>query len=202
MPRGADNETLILDAARQLFLRDGYAATSTDSVAREAGVSKATLYAHFGSKDELFVAVVTREGAGVTLSLDRVSGRNIGDELREFALAASALMLSPTVLGMHRLVAADGGRSGIAQIFYRNGPGELNDRLARVLAQAMDRGELASADPHLAATQFLGVIVGDLQFRALLGVGFPSARTRRATAVAGAEMFVRAYAPDRHVGDR
>lgn len=200
MPRGADNETLILDAARALFLRDGYAATSTDAVAREAGVSKATLYARFRSKDELFVAVVTREGAELVLSLDRTPERDIASDLRDVAVAASALLLSPAVLGMHRLVASDLDRSSIADAFYRSGPGDLNRRLARMLQDAMERGELRSADPHLAATQFLGVIVGDLQLQALLGVGVPSSRVSKATAIAGAEMFLRAYAPDPIVG--
>lgn len=195
MPRGADNETLILDAARALFLRDGYAATSTDAVAREAGVSKATLYARFRSKDDLFVAVVTREGEELTLTLERSSGRDIATDLRELAVAAAALLLSPTVIGVHRLVAADGGRSPIAEVFYRNGPGQLNRRLAQVLADAMERGELVRSDPHLAAVQFLSVIVGDLQLRALLGLGFPSTRVRTAAAVAGADVFVRAFAP-------
>lgn len=43
----------ILDAARQLFYRDGIRAVSVDAVAAAAGTNKMTLYRHFGSKDEL-----------------------------------------------------------------------------------------------------------------------------------------------------
>ena len=51
----------ILAAAKAAFLRDGFEPTSMDVVAREAGVSKATLYAHFASKDRLFASVVSAE---------------------------------------------------------------------------------------------------------------------------------------------
>src|SRR2546423_11032976 len=49
---------LILRGARRAFLAGGFGAVSMDAIAREAGVSKATVYAHFGSKEELFGAVV------------------------------------------------------------------------------------------------------------------------------------------------
>ena len=48
----------ILDAATKLFMRDGLGATSMDAVALEASVSKRTVYSHFGSKEELFEAII------------------------------------------------------------------------------------------------------------------------------------------------
>lgn len=48
----------ILEGARQEFLKNGYAATSMDKVAKTAGVSKATVYSHFGDKENLFNAVM------------------------------------------------------------------------------------------------------------------------------------------------
>ncbi|GHO49284.1 TetR family transcriptional regulator [Ktedonospora formicarum] len=50
----------ILEGARHVFLREGFAAASTDTLAREAGVSKRTLYAYYPGKEELFVDVVRR----------------------------------------------------------------------------------------------------------------------------------------------
>jgi AcrR family transcriptional regulator len=50
-----------LDAARELFGANGYAATSLDDVAREAGLSKGAIYHHFAGKPELFRAVFERE---------------------------------------------------------------------------------------------------------------------------------------------
>src|SRR5271165_4750911 len=51
----------ILAAAKRSFLAAGFGAVSMDAIAREAGVSKATVYAHFAGKEELFGAVIARE---------------------------------------------------------------------------------------------------------------------------------------------
>ncbi|WP_165821039.1 TetR/AcrR family transcriptional regulator [Nocardioides gansuensis] len=56
----ADTRKQTLDAAERLFFSDGIAVTSVDAVAREAGVSVVTLYKHFGSKDGLIGAVLSR----------------------------------------------------------------------------------------------------------------------------------------------
>lgn len=53
-------EDAILDAAYDLLIEQGYAAMNMDDLAARAGVSKATLYQHFPSKDELVVSVILR----------------------------------------------------------------------------------------------------------------------------------------------
>jgi len=53
----------VLKAAREIFFRDGFAVTNLDEVAARAEVGKGTLYRHFGSKAELFVAVLSVGGA-------------------------------------------------------------------------------------------------------------------------------------------
>ena len=60
VPAGSKAES-ILAAAKRAFLAAGFEAVSMDAIAREAGVSKATVYAHFGSKEELFGAVIEGE---------------------------------------------------------------------------------------------------------------------------------------------
>lgn len=57
MPPARDD---LLDAAGRLFYRDGITATGVDAVVRAAGVTKPTLYAHFGSKSDLVAAVLRR----------------------------------------------------------------------------------------------------------------------------------------------
>src|SRR5690606_21000215 len=70
--RGRRRLPRILEAASQLFLRDGYSATSIEAVLEASGGSKATLYSYFSTKDELFRAVVKeaiRNEARPTLAL-------------------------------------------------------------------------------------------------------------------------------------
>lgn len=58
--RGPAVRERLLDAAETLFHRDGIARTGVDAVLAEAGVSTATLYAHFGGKDPLVAAYLQR----------------------------------------------------------------------------------------------------------------------------------------------
>src|SRR5829696_9703070 len=57
-PRARAKRDQILSGARAVFLRDGFAAASTDTIAAEANVSKRTLYVYYPSKEELFAGVM------------------------------------------------------------------------------------------------------------------------------------------------
>ena len=204
MPKGMDNSTLILDAARRLFLEHGYAVTSMDVVAQLAGVSKATVYARFESKEQLFVAVIEREGDHqfVTLDpqidppVDSPVESPVDEALRDFAHNAAALLLSPSNVAMSRTVASEATRSPeIGRLFYANGPTKLIARLAEFLASAMERGDLRPAPSALAAAQFLAVIVGDLQLRLAMGLDPPTPIEQAEVVAAGVEVFMRGYAP-------
>ena len=96
MPRGVDNSTLILDAARDVFLERGYSVTSMDVVAQAAGVSKATVYALFTSKELLFAAVIEREGSRQMAAIDAADEAPLADVLLRFGTDAAALLLSPS----------------------------------------------------------------------------------------------------------
>lgn len=197
MPKGMDNSTLILDAARDVFLERGYGETSMDVVAQVAGVSKATVYALFASKDRVFAAVIEREGDRQTAAIDAADDAPVDEVLRRFAFDSSTLLLSPSNTAMSRTVSSEAVRSpDVGRLFYANGPDRLIGRLAGYLAQAMKRGELRKADSRLAAAQFLAVIVGDLQLRMAMGLPSPSRAEQRNVVTAGVEMFVRAYQPE------
>ena len=75
----------LIEAALELFVEKGFAATRVDEVAARAGVSKGTLFLYFSSKEELFKAVVRENIAGRfaewTLELDTFEG-STGDLLR------------------------------------------------------------------------------------------------------------------------
>jgi AcrR family transcriptional regulator len=62
LPR-AVREQQMLDAAVRVFSRKGYHDASVDDVADAAGISKPMVYAYLGTKEELFIACLHREGA-------------------------------------------------------------------------------------------------------------------------------------------
>ncbi len=196
MPKGSDNSTLILDAARHLFLEHGYMTTSMDVVAQLAGVSKATVYARFESKDRLFAAVIEREGHHQLDALTIDPLVSVEAVLRSFGSEVAALLLSPSNVAMTRIVASEATRSPeIGELFYANGPAKLIARLAELIATAMRRGELRPAPAQLAAAQFLAIIVADLQLRLAMGYKPPTKAKQNEIVAAGVEVFLRGYAP-------
>ena len=160
-------------AARRLFLERGYGATSMEAVAREAGVSKATLYAHFAGKAELFSAIVAAECHRFVPTVDEseVDRLPVRDALKRIGLRFLDLLISPPALAAYRVVVAETPRfPELGRDFYESGPATTLRVLAGYLERATARGELAVTDPYTGAALLVGMIRSHLQLRSLLGV--------------------------------
>jgi TetR/AcrR family transcriptional regulator, mexJK operon transcriptional repressor len=199
-PPVAPKRQVILEAAGRLFMAHGYGAVSMDAVAREAGVSKATLYAHFTGKDALFAEMV---GGTCCLLQDEAEQATHHHELplREALEVLGArwlrFMLSPRVLAIYRIVVAEGVRfPDLARAFHAAGPERLKSWLTAWTAEEIRRGRLrADADPALAGAQFTALLRGELFLRATLALDPmpPDEAEVIAAAAAAAETFLRAY---------
>jgi TetR/AcrR family transcriptional repressor of mexJK operon len=171
----ADKRYAILDAARGVFLEVGYGAASMDSIAAEASVSKQTLYNHFGSKKELFAAIV-RDGCehfiGSALGFDpRNDSRDPRAVLMRLAQRYLDTMLSEEALALRRTIVAESRRfPELGAVFYHAGPAVAARRLADYLAEQSRRGVLKVDHPDIAAEQFFTMLRGHLQLRALLAI--------------------------------
>lgn len=184
----------ILTAATELFAARGYGAVSMDAVARAADVSKATLYAHFTSKDLLFATIVK---AACQENFD--PGDDLADTGRDIAAALHAIggrilrfFLEPRSLAIHRLVVAECVRfPELGLAFYENGPVAGRETLAAWMAA---RPELTVPEPRQAAEQFTGLLRAGLFFRATLGVApAPSEAEIDAVVSASVRTFLRAF---------
>ncbi|MBB4196390.1 TetR family transcriptional regulator [Rhodoblastus sphagnicola] len=188
---------LILETARELFLQRGFDAASMDTIAREAGVSKATLYVHFASKDDLLIKMVDDAcGKLGPQALWRPHDGPIDLEpaLRQIARSYTAFFLDNRGLGLHRLIMMNGGRfPRIAETFMRAGPGRCEDEMAVFLETAVARGLLRIPDIRLAAVQFLSLVQGRLQLRWELSLGPPAAAEYEALIEGGVRVFLAAY---------
>jgi TetR/AcrR family transcriptional repressor of mexJK operon len=189
----------ILGAAAELFCAQGYGATSMDAVARAAGVSKATLYAHFTGKDALFAEIVAGRLAEVRRETE--AGRDHDLPPRE-ALGAMGrrwlrFMLAPRTLAIYRIVIGEGARfPDLARAFHAAGPGQGHAWLAGWIDAEIRRGRLrADTDPHRAGEQMIGLLRGDLYLRCVLGLSTEPAEAEiKAVVEAAAETFLRAFA--------
>ncbi len=163
--------TQILRTAGLLFLEHGYGATSMDAVARTAGVSKATLYAHFTSKADLFSAIVGAECARAVpmVTCQGLGGLPVAEGLFRIGRTLLDLLLSPQALGVYRVVIAESPRfPELGRAFYRAGPSRTLDALAAYLDDVHRRGELSVPDPMVAAELFWGMVRSHAHLRCLL----------------------------------
>jgi AcrR family transcriptional regulator len=190
---------LILAAARELFLDHGFDAVAMDMVAQQAPVSKATLYAHFSSKEELFTAVVVDEAHRVLADVWRAAPErdDIRDMLRHIAQKFVDIFLMGDAMSLHRAVIAVVPRfPSIGAAIFECGPRALTERLAEFLADAHQKGRLTVPEPVLAASQFLSVVRGDLDIRGLLLPATPPDLAEvEAQIEAGIALFLDHYAP-------
>src|SRR5579885_550299 len=99
----------ILAAAERAFLAHGFGAVSMDAIARAAGASKATVYAHFASKEELFGAVVAHlsERRFHGFSVEALDPRDIEASLTTIATRFLDLVLSPEAIALNRVIIAE-----------------------------------------------------------------------------------------------
>lgn len=186
----------ILKAAHDVFREQGYSAASMDAIAREAGVSKATLYAHFASKEDLFAAVTSEACRAQFNRLAEPAALegDIREVLTEVGGKLLRFLLSPKVNKVYRNVVAEAARfPDLGRILYQSGPGQGRGDLARFLAAATARGELTVTDPELAAEQFSGLILGHMKLRLELGFEVPDEDVIERHLRSGIDVFLRAY---------
>jgi TetR/AcrR family transcriptional repressor of mexJK operon len=188
----------ILDAARDLFLKDGFSTTSMDAVAKLAGVSKATVYAHFTSKEELFAAMIDVECRRTwpELATPYHGQAEPIEKIREVAQRYVRFIVSGYPVSLLRTVAAEASRTPeLGRIFYESAPGLGRLRFAELLEAADAKGLLRIPDPLRAADSFFAMLRGDIHLRCLVGMPAPSDETLAAHAHEITEMFLRLYAP-------
>ena len=187
----------ILRAARRMFLASGFGAVSMDAIAREAGASKATLYAYFSSKEELFGAVVAGEGERYFrgFSASELDPTEVETSLGEIARRFLDLVLSPDAVAVNRITIAEAVRfPQLGEVFWRSGPEQTRVQIEGFLRRADTAGTLSVADPRLAAEQFIALLRGDWHLRQLLRLDAPLDAKARVQAAKGAvAAFLRAY---------
>jgi TetR/AcrR family transcriptional repressor of mexJK operon len=191
----------ILAAAEHAFLRGGYAVVSMDDIAERSGVAKQTVYAHFGSKEALFVELVTsmtRE-AGDPVYADHPAIESLEDLSRilEQMLGRQLdIVLTPRLLQLRRLVIGEVPRfPALARALAEHGPHRAVEAMAGLLAEVNDRGVIAVPNPREAAAQLNWLVMGEpLNDAMLLGDdAVPTRAKRRAHVRRAVATFLAAY---------
>lgn len=163
----------VLDAALELIMQAGDGLTMA-SVARQASCSKETLYKWFGDRDGLLTATVQWQASKVRLpSLDRenLDFQSLEKGLADFAESWLSVLTGQVSVALNAMAIAhsSAARSGLGGIVLDNGRFAIGRRIKPVLEMARDAGLLAFDDTEDAFCTFFGLVVRDVQLRALLG---------------------------------
>lgn len=200
-PKDLAKREAILEASKRLFVQLGFDAVSMDQIAAEAGVSKLTVYSHFGDKDALFVAAVKshcEQGMPTSLLEDRPDVP-LAVRLLEVATAFYAMISSPEAIAGHRILCSPQlANTPLPQMFWEAGPRRVQEGFAALLDARVAAGQLFIDDTELAASQFFTLLKGEPHARLVFGCACASdaitGMAPEAHVAACVELFLRAYA--------
>ncbi|MGW1892363.1 TetR/AcrR family transcriptional regulator [Streptomyces sp. NPDC002004] len=163
--RSAHKHQAIMEAATAAFLAKGYAGTSMDDIAKQASVSKQTVYKHFADKEKLFAEIVLATTDRIEAMIDLVSDIPAdADCLEENLLRLASQFLTaltqPQVLQLRRLIIANADTfPDLGAAWYEQGFERVLDTLAAAFQRLTDGGLLRMEDPLLAANHFAGLLL-------------------------------------------
>ncbi|MFL5295417.1 MAG: TetR/AcrR family transcriptional regulator [Phenylobacterium sp.] len=187
----------ILEAAAEVMAERGVQAP-VDEIARRAGVSKQTIYNHYGSKAEMVRVLATRRVQEITAALDAPEAmEDPQSALAGYARVLLQVLLQPKGLSLFRMCMLGAeAMPEISRAMYEAGPRSSRRRLARFLEAETRAGRLACPDPMEAAEFFGGMVVSTRQTALMLGVPqtLTQAEADRIASEAAAR-FLKAYAP-------
>jgi len=198
-PPDADKHAAILLHARRLFAEHGFSGANMDVLAEAAGVSKPTIYLHFGSKASLFQAALRElvDRLPAPAALVGAARGTLPERLDAIARDACALATSPLMHDIQRMLArpVDGtGRSRVS--FWRECLAPYQQAFSTLLRAEVAAGRMAIDDIEAASSQFFNLVAAEPFIRTLLDDAGdappPAGRTEAAVA-----LFLQAYARDR-----
>lgn len=168
----ATHRRRVLDAGLKLFLKRGFGGASLDAIAREAGVTKRTIYEVVGDKEALFRAVCNYSSASVANTpFPRVS---VGLSLHDALIALSRTLidhaLDPARIALSRMITAESMRfPDLVSEVLDVGRDNMNSRICDVFEQMRQTGAAMMRDPPFAAELFYDIVVGNQGFRSTIG---------------------------------
>ncbi|MGE4318374.1 MAG: TetR/AcrR family transcriptional regulator [Deferribacterales bacterium] len=177
-------QSQIADAAKKLFLENGYAGTGMDTVAKEAGVTKQTVYRYFPSKEELFQHIIksmSEKQAAYTFGR-----RGVLEELIRYGEDLILYHMQPQRLEFWRLMVAEGGRSGNIGKMFR----EINQTARKTPLINYLRDNLNMSEPEKLADMFCSLLLYTRPQILMGSADVPDAEAVRDHAQLSAEIFV------------
>jgi len=199
MRKSDEKRQMILESAYRLFRTQGFDGTSMAEVVAQVGGSKATLYSHFPSKEELFVecmmAALENYMSDTLKHLDASRG-DPEDALHNFGTSVLNFTCSPEQVEVRRLMIAEAARSGTGKLFFDK-IAALRSQVSSFLYSCMASGTLRRDNPDLAADHLGALLEAEILEPLLLHVreAAPKETETALAARRAVAAFLRAYGP-------
>ena len=199
MSKNDGKRQAILKNAYRLFRAQGFDGTSMADITSQVGGSKATLYSHFPSKEELFVECMMAALENYMSDTLKHLDASWGDPeaaLRNFGASVLNFICSAEQVEVRRLMIAEAARSGTGKLFFDKITA-LRAQISSYLAACMTSGLLRRDDPDLAADHLGALLEAEVLEPLLLHVrdAAPDEEETAAAARRAVAAFLRAYAP-------
>jgi TetR/AcrR family transcriptional regulator, mexJK operon transcriptional repressor len=197
-PKDLGKGAAILEAAKRLFTAQGFDGTSMDQIAAEAGVSKLTVYSHFGDKETLFAAAAKAycERQLPSSLFEAHPEVPLRERLLQIARAFFAMISSPEAVAGHRILCTPQmAESPIPRMFWEAGPKRVQEAFAELLRRRVSAGELEIDDVPRASSQFFTLLKGEPHAQMVFGCGGGTCGDVETHLAATVDLFLRAYSP-------
>ncbi|WPP02880.1 TetR/AcrR family transcriptional regulator [Methylocella tundrae] len=197
----AQRDERLLEIATDMFLKHGFDGTSMERLAEAAMIGKATLYARYADKGQLFADVLRRRILTIYAPIEAefakgLSGKSLEETLTILALRFIDSSLSPASIALLRILTAQSERfPELGKLAVEEGTNRKIRLVEGILTRFSAGRRFAIDDMALAADLFLGIVLGRVSRIALLGVQMDPEALDRQTREA-VRIFVRGLVKD------
>lgn len=170
-PKDADKAAAILAAAGKQFTAQGMNRTTMQDVANEAGVSKLTVYNHFGTKEVLFQHVIQNKcNTNMSEEIVQEALKQTPEEgLFCLGMAFIGIIFNDDAMAMHRTIMSESRHdTNIAKLFYETGPGKVYEIFRNYFKHLEAIGTCQFEDVQRAVEVFVSFFTGPLHTRTVL----------------------------------
>ena len=205
-PRVVRSRAAVVDAARSLFLRKGFAGTAMAEIAAHAGLTKRTVYNNYADKQALFIEIVAEviayadafaRGLHHEFAVG-ITAANLDTHLESLGRRLALGIVRPEVIALRRLLIGEAREfPALAADYFDRAPGQVLDALASGFAHLGRIGLLRVADSRHAAAQFAYLVAGEPLDRAVLVGAIPPKAHVIACAREGVRTFLARYGSTR-----
>lgn len=198
-PKDLEKRGAILDAAQVLFAERGIDGAPIEAIAARSGVSKVTVYSHFGDKQAIFDALLERELERLSERISKATETDgpLAQRLVSFGEELVRGMTESCHLALDRTVALESQRNPeLGRRFFADGPGRVQQIMGRLLAEAQERHEIGAGDPEVMAQDLMSLWFGYHAIeRRFCGGCLPDAAELHSRVAHAVRVFLKAYAP-------